>query len=242
MSIFSPHIMLGYLFSFNFLHAAWMTVWISLAALGAGMLIGLLLAAGQEVPSRIIRGVIAGYLWLFRGTPVLLQLVFAFNVLPVFHVVLPAYACAVLALGLNEGAYMTEIMRSGIRAVGPGQRLAARALGLEDRQIMLWVVLPQALRIVIPPIGNQFNGMLKLSALVSVIGVQELLLTADQTASMNFRYLETLTAAGIYYLVMTTVLMVIQVFIERACQRRRGKMPKAASLKLLSPARLGMVR
>jgi polar amino acid transport system permease protein len=242
MSIFSPHIMLGYLFSFNFLHAAWMTVWISLAALGAGMLIGLLLAAGQEVPSLIIRSVIAGYLWLFRGTPVLLQLVFAFNVLPVFHMVLPAYACAVLALGLNEGAYMTEIMRSGIRAVGPGQRLAARALGLEDRQIMLWVVLPQALRIVIPPIGNQFNGMLKLSALVSVIGVQELLLTADQTASMNFRYLETLTAAGIYYVVMTTVLMVIQVFIERACQRRRGKMPKAASLKLLSPARLGMVR
>ena len=183
MSIFSPHIMLGYLFSFNFLHAAMMTVWISLASLLAGMLIGLILAAGQEVPSRVVRGVIMGYLWLFRGTPVLLQLVFAFNVLPLFHIVLPAYACAVLALGLNEGAYMTEIMRSGIRAVGPGQRLAARALGLEDRQIMLWVVLPQALRIVIPPIGNQFNGMLKLSALVSVIGVQELLLMADQTAS-----------------------------------------------------------
>jgi polar amino acid transport system permease protein len=242
MSIFSPHIMLGYLFSFNFLHAALMTVWISLAALLVGMLIGLLLAAGQEVPSRIVRGAIMGYLWLFRGTPVLLQLVFAFNVLPVFGLVLPAYACAVLALGLNEGAYMTEIMRSGIRAVGPGQRLAARALGLEDRQIMLWVVLPQALRIVIPPIGNQFNGMLKLSALVSVIGVQELLLMADQTASMNFRYLETLTVAGIYYLAMTTILMVIQVFIERACQRRRGRTPKASAFKLLSPADLGMVR
>jgi polar amino acid transport system permease protein len=242
MSIFSPHIMLGYLFSLNFAHAALMTVWISLAALFAGMLIGLVLAAGQEVPSRIVRGAIIGYLWLFRGTPVLLQLVFAFNVLPVFGIVLPAYACAVLALGLNEGAYMTEIMRSGIRAVGPGQRLAARALGLEDRQIMLWVVLPQALRIVIPPIGNQFNGMLKLSALVSVIGVQELLLTADQTASMNFRYLETLTVAGIYYLVMTTVLMVIQVFIERACQRRRGRTPKALAFKLPAAADLGMVR
>jgi polar amino acid transport system permease protein len=242
MSIFSPHIMLGYLFSLNFLHAAFVTVWISLASLFAGMLIGLLLAAGQEVPSRIVRGVIMGYLWLFRGTPVLLQLVFAFNVLPLFHIVLPAYACAVLALGLNEGAYMTEIMRSGIRAVGPGQRLAARALGLEDRQIMLWVVLPQALRIVIPPIGNQFNGMLKLSALVSVIGVQELLLMADQTASMNFRYLETLTTAGVYYLAMTTILMVVQVFIERACQRRRGRMPMTSGLKLLSPANLGMVR
>ena len=242
MSIFSPHIMLGYLLSANFLHAALMTVWISLASLLAGMVIGLVLAAGQEVPSRLVRGLITAYLWLFRGTPVLLQLVFAFNVLPVFGIVLPAYACAVLALGLNEGAYMTEIMRSGIRAVGPGQRTAARALGFEERQIMLSVVLPQALRIVIPPIGKQFNGMLKLSALVSVIGVQELLLTADQTASMNFRYLETLTVAGLYYLLMTTVLMVIQVFIERACSRRRGPSVRAAALRLFSPANLGLVR
>src|SRR5580658_4791450 len=227
MSIFSPHMMLGYLFSFNFLHAAMMTVWISFASLLVGMLIGLLLAAGQEVPSRIVRGAILGYLWLFRGTPVLLQLVFAFNVLPVFGIVLPAYACAVLALGLNEGAYMTEIMRSGIRAVGPGQRLAARALGLEDRQILRFVVLPQALRIVIPPIGNQFIGMLKLSALVSVIGVQELLLVADQTASGNFRYIETLAAAGIYYLALPTVFMLIQSMIERSFRRRPGARPAA---------------
>ncbi len=133
-------------------------------------------------------------------------------------------------------------MRSGIRAVGPGQRLAARALGLEDSQIMMWVVLPQALRIVIPPIGNQFNGMLKLSALVSVIGVQELLLVADQTASMNFRFLETLTVADIYYLAMTTVLMAIQVVVERACRRRRGRSAKAISFKRPSLADLGMVR
>src|SRR5580700_4948432 len=220
MSIFSPHVMLGYLLSFGFLHAALMTVWISLASLFAGMLIGLLLAAGQEVPLRIVRVVIWGYLWLFRGTPVLLQLVFAFNVLPVFGIVLPAYACAVLALGLNEGAYMAEIMRSGIRAVGPGQRLAARALGLEESGVMRWVVLPQALRIIVPPIGNQFIGMLKLSALVSVIGVKELLLTADETASSNFRYIETLTAAGIWYLVLTTLFMVIQSAIERRLRRR----------------------
>jgi polar amino acid transport system permease protein len=242
MSIFSPSLMLHYLFSVNFLHAAMMTLWISIASLFVGMLIGLLLAAGQESRSRIVRSAIFLYLWLFRGTPVLLQLVFAFNVLPLVHIVLPADACAVLALGLNEGAYMTESMRSGIRAVGPGQRLAARALGFEDRQVMLWVVLPQALRIVIPPIGNQFNGMLKLSALVSVIGVQELLLMADETASMNFRFLETLTVAGIYYLAMTTVLMVIQIFIERACQRRRGRSLKPWGFKLLSPANLGLVR
>ncbi|MBV9828746.1 MAG: amino acid ABC transporter permease [Alphaproteobacteria bacterium] len=242
MSIFSPHMLLDYLFSFNFAHAALVTLWISLASLLCGMLIGLTLAAGQEVPSRAVRGVIMFYLWLYRGTPVLLQLVFAFNVLPLFGIVLPAYACAVLALGLNEGAYMTEIMRSGIRAVGPGQRVAARALGMEERQIMLWVVLPQALRIVIPPIGNQFNGMLKLSALVSVIGVQELLLIADQTASMNFRFLETLTVAGLYYLAMTTVLMIIQGFIEQLCQRRRGRTPVRSAFRLLSPANLGIVR
>jgi polar amino acid transport system permease protein len=87
---------------------------------------------------------------------------------------------------------------------------------------MRWVVLPQALRIIIPPIGNQFIGMLKLSALVSVIGVQELLLVADQTASGNFRYIETLTAAGLYYLALTTVFMVIQSMIERSYRRRPG--------------------
>jgi polar amino acid transport system permease protein len=242
MSLFQPHLLVQYLLSADFFHGAIMTLSLSIASLATGMVVGLLLAVGQEVPLRPVRWLVVFYLWLFRGTPVLLQLVFAFNVLPVFGIVLPAYACAVLALGLNEGAYMTEIMRSGIRAVGPGQRLAARALGLEDRQVMLWVVLPQALRIVIPPIGNQFNGMLKLSALVSVIGVQELLLTADQTASMNFRYLETLTVAGLYYLAMTTILMVIQFFIEQACQRRRGKAPKAAIFKLPSAADLGMVR
>jgi polar amino acid transport system permease protein len=91
---------------------------------------------------------------------------------------------------------------------------------LEEGKVMRWVVLPQALRIVIPPIGNQFIGMLKLSALVSVIGVQELLLVADQTASGNFRYIETLTAAGLYYLALTTVFMAIQSLIERSFHRR----------------------
>ena len=114
---------------------------------------------------------------------------------------------------------MAEIMRSGIRAVGPGQRLAARALGLEESQVMRWVVLPQAFRIVIPPIGNQFIGMLKLSALISVIGVRELLLAAEQSASATFRYLEALSAAGVYYLAFTTVLMSLQRVLERKLGR-----------------------
>jgi len=223
LSLFKPTLLLDYLFSSAFAFAALNTLWISLASLAVGGVVGLILAVGQEAPSRIIRRAVLAYLWLFRGTPVLLQLVFAFNVLPAFGVVLPGYACAVLALGLNEGAYMAEIMRSGIRAVGRGQRVAARALGLEEAQIMRWIVLPQALRIIIPPIGNQFIGMLKLSALVSVIGVQELLLTADQTAAANFRYFETLSAAGLYYLALTTLFMAGQTLLEKHLARRPGR-------------------
>jgi polar amino acid transport system permease protein len=120
---------------------------------------------------------------------------------------------------------MAEIMRAGIRAVGAGQREAARSLGLAEWPIMRLVVLPQALRIVIPPIGNQFIGMLKLSALVSVIGVRELLLIADQAASSNFRYLEALSAAGIYYLALTTLFMAAQGRIEQALRRDRPARP-----------------
>ena len=222
MSLFQPNLLAQYLISPAFFHAAGITFALSIASLAVGMVLGLLLAMAQEVPLRAVRVLVVLYLWLFRGTPALLQLVFAFNVLPSLGILLPGFACGVLALGLNEGAYMAEIMRSGIRAVGAGQRLAARALGLEDRQVMRWVVLPQALRIIIPPIGNQFISMLKLSALASVIGVQELLLVADQAASGNFRYIETLSAAGVYYLAMTTVFMAIQSGIEYRLRRRPG--------------------
>jgi polar amino acid transport system permease protein len=216
MSIFQPAIFFHYLFSADYLAAAGTTLWISLAALVVGLVIGLILAVARETEIRLAVALVAAYLWLFRGTPVLLQIVFAFNVLPAFGIVLSGYACSILALGLNEAAYMSEIFRSGIRAVSPSQSEAGRALGLREWHIMRLVILPQAIRIVIPPIGNQFIGMLKLSALVSVIGVHELLLVAEQGASSNFRYLEALAAAGLYYLALTTVFMAIQARIERA--------------------------
>lgn len=216
-------LVLGYLAAPRFVAAAGMTLLISICSLAGGMAVGLLLALMQDARSAVPRGVAVAYLWLFRGTPVLFQLIFVFNVLPSFNIVLSGFACAVLALSLNEGAYMAEIMRSGIRSVGRGQRQAARALGMTEWQGMRRVVLPQALRIVIPPVGNQFIGMLKLSALVSVIAVEELLLVANQTASSNFRYLEALSAAGIYYLAMTTVFMVLQAVIEGRLRRRGRK-------------------
>jgi polar amino acid transport system permease protein len=225
VSLFRPATFLSYLLDPVFAIAAFNTLWISLSALVVGVLLGLALAVGQEARFVAVRWLVTAYVWLFRGTPVLLQIVFAFNVLPSLGIVLSGYTCAILALGLNEGAYMAEIMRSGIRAVSLGQRSAARALGLEDWQIMRWIILPQAMRVIIPPVGNQFIGMLKLSALISVIGVNELLLTADQAASTNFRYFEALSAAGIYYLALTTLFMLIQNRIEVALRRRASSAP-----------------
>lgn len=213
-----------YLSSERFLSAGAMTLLISLCSLAGGMVSGLVVALLQEARWAPLRWLSVVYLWMFRGTPVLFQLIFVFNVLPAWGLVLSGFACAVLALSLNEGAYMAEIMRSGIRAVGAGQRQAARALGMRDAQVMRWVVLPQAMRIIVPPIGNQFIGMLKLSALVSVIAVEELLLVANQAAASNFRYMEALSAAGIYYLGLTTIFMLGQAALE-ASLRRRGRKP-----------------
>jgi polar amino acid transport system permease protein len=207
------------LFGFNFASAAFVTLWVSIAAMVLGMAVGLMLALMQQARVRPLRWLAWAYLWLFRGTPVLLQIIFAFNVLPSFGVILSGPVCAVLALGLHEAASMTEIIRGGLGSVGAGQRDAARALGMSEWRAMRLVVLPQALRIAVPPIGNQFIGMLKLSALVSVIGVRELLLAAEQSASGTFRYLEALSAAGVYYLAFTTVLMSLQHGLERKLGR-----------------------
>jgi len=216
MSLFNPEIFFKNLLSWDYFFAALNTLWISLASLMLGLVVGLILAIARDSGVRALGFLAQTYLWLFRGTPVLLQIVFAFYVLPSLGIVLSRFACAVLALGLNEGAYVAEIIRAGLRAVGDEQREAARALGLKPWYVMRLVVLPQAFRIIIPPIGNQFISMLKLTALVEVIGVQELLLVASQAASSNFRYLEALSAAGLYYLALTTLFVAVQNRIEQA--------------------------
>lgn len=189
---------------------------------------GLVLALLQEAPFRAGRGLAFFYLWLFRGTPVLFQIIFVYNVLPGFGLRFSAFTCAVLALSLNEGAYMAEILRSGLQAVKSGQRTAGMALGMTHGQIMRKIVLPQAARIVLPPMGNQMISMLKSSALVSVIAVQELLLVANQTASASFRYFEALCAAGLYYLLLTSLFMIFQSWLESVLdpKQRRSKSQK----------------
>jgi polar amino acid transport system permease protein len=242
MGFVSPGLIVHYIASGPFFEGALMTLLISIAALLLGMLVGLAVAVAQRLPG--LGAVAIGYLWLFRGTPVMFQLIFVFSVLPAFGLVLSGFACAVLALGLNEGAYMAEIMRSGLEAVGRGPILAARALGMREAQVLRHVVLPQALRIIVPPIGNQFIGMLKLSALVSVIAVPELLLVAERTASANFRYLEALASAGFYYLALTTLFMVLQAALERRLRRRGRKAarPGLTQLLLRTTAEAGRTR
>jgi polar amino acid transport system permease protein len=218
----------AYTLSEPFALGAWMTLKVSVVSLALGLVLGLLLAIAGDSRHKPLRAFSVFYLWLFRGTPVLFQLVFVFNVLPQAGIVLSGFVCAVVALSLNEAANMSEIMRSGLQAIGPNQRVAGRALALTELQILRRIVLPQALRVVIPPIGNQFINMLKMSALVSVIAVQDLMLVANQAASASFKYLEALSAAGIYYLAITSVFMLLQGRIEwwaNPKNRRRAAAP-----------------
>ncbi|WP_297835838.1 amino acid ABC transporter permease [Pseudomonas sp.] len=240
----SFELVVQYLLSPAFFHGAVTTLLITLYSLFFGVCVGVVLALLQDSETRLGRTLALIYLWLFRGTPVLFQIIFIYNVLPTFGIRLSAMVSAVLALSLNEGAYMAEIIRSGMQAVKKGQRTAALALGMKPFAVLRYVVIPQATRMILPPIGNQMVGMLKLSALVSVVAVEELMLVANQTASSNFRYFEALTAAGIYYLILTTIFMGVQALIERKLDpKKRRKGPRTSlTERMLGTSRGATVR
>lgn len=155
------------------------------------------------------------YISLIRGTPLLLQIVFFFLALPQLGIRLSGFTAGILALGLNYGAYMTEIFRAGIESVGVGQREAALALGMKPTQIMRLIILPQALRLVIPPVGNDFIAMLKDTALISVTGfVHETLWRAQKVGRANFKSLEALLIAAVFYWIITIIFSAIQARLE----------------------------
>lgn len=160
------------------------------------------------------------YISLIRGTPLLLQIVFFFLALPQLGILLSGFTAGILALGLNYGAYMTEIFRAGIESVGLGQREAALALGMKPTQIMRLIILPQALRLVIPPVGNDFIAMLKDTALISVTGfVHETLWRAQKVGRANFKSLEALLIAAVFYWIITIIFSAIQARIEARLAR-----------------------
>jgi len=155
------------------------------------------------------------YVSLVRGTPLIIQIVFVYSALPQFGIVLPPLLCGLLALSFNYGAYMTEIFRAGIQAVPRGQTEAAQALGMPQGLIMRRVVLPQAVRIVIPAIGNEFIAMIKDSALVYLVTIQEVYWRASTIGTRYFRSFETLLVAALIYWVLTMIFSFFQERLEK---------------------------
>jgi polar amino acid transport system permease protein len=213
------------LFSTIFLSAAWTTLWIAVVAQTCGVIIGLFLALMRISRFPVFSWFARFYIWLFRGSPLLVQLlILYFGVPEVFPALTPyitVYSAAIIAFSLNEGAYMSEIIRAGITSVDPGQMEAAKALGMRYSLAMRRIILPQAARVIVPPLGNEFNNMLKTTSLALVIGLAELTYTAQTNGSQSFTYFELLIVATFYYLVMTTLWGYIQGWIENRMDPNR---------------------
>jgi polar amino acid transport system permease protein len=226
-----------YLHSKYLLVGAGVTLALSLAALAIGLACGLIAALMRLSSNPLLSKPASFYVWLMRGTPVLVQLMIIYTGLPQLGIRLNVVESALLGLGLNEGAYLAEIIRAGILSVPKGQFEAARAVGMTYATTMRIVVLPQALRIIIPPLGNTFNGLLKTSSLASVISMEELLRRTEELVQVQFKVLEIFIVAALYYLVMTTIWGFIQERLEAHFSRsvapsgKSGNDKRAASLR-----------
>ena len=216
----------------------WLTLWISVVSQVIGVILGGLGAVGRLSRSRPLRWLSLFYVWFFRGTPLLVQISFIYFGLGVAGVygwppieigpvrVAGAVQAGIVALGVNEGAYMTEIVRAGILAIDPGQMEAARSLGMTFRKAMTRIVLPQAARVIVPPLGNEFNNMLKTTSLLVILGsVPELYVTFSRKNASGptvFHPFELFLAAAVWYLLLTTIWSIIQGRIERRLGRGYG--------------------
>ncbi len=204
----------GYLVSPYLLEGAWTTIWLSVVVMVLGLLLGLLAAIMNMSKSRLWRSIGGFYLWIMRGTPLLVQLIIIYTGLPQIGIRLSVVESALLGLSLNEGAYLSEVIRAGILSVPKGQFDAARALGMDYSTLMRVIVLPQAARVIIPPLGNNFNGLLKTTSVTSVISMEELLRRGQMLIQVDFRVLEIFVVAALYYLVMITAWGVLQRRLE----------------------------
>jgi polar amino acid transport system permease protein len=222
-----------YLTEHTIIHGLLLTLELTVASMAIGIALGVILAVMRLSPNPLVAGVSWIYIWFFRGTPVFVQILFWFNIpalYPNFALGIPfgpqfthvnvtslitPFVAGLLALGLNEGAYMSEIVRAGIISVDEGQNEAAQALGMTRLLTMRRIVLPQAMRVIIPPTGNETISMLKTSSLVSAIAVTELLYSAQIIYARTFQTIQLLIVASIWYLVCTTVLSVGQYYVER---------------------------
>jgi polar amino acid transport system permease protein len=205
------------------------TLLVSVCSIVLATILALIGALGRISKNPVINGVATLYVSLIRGTPLILQITFIYLAFPQFArfapeylqgaFLIPAIPSGILALGVNYGAYMTEIFRAGIQSVGHGQIEAAHALAMSPAQTTRRIILPQAVRLVIPPTGNEFIAMLKDSALVSFIGVSELFFRASKVGQQNFRAMETLIVAAAMYWLVTSIFSFFQTKLERKMAR-----------------------
>jgi polar amino acid transport system permease protein len=196
------------------LRGVFTTLWLTAAAIIGGLAVGLVIAIMRMSRPRTLATAARLYIWAFRGTPLLIQLVVVYSGLPQIGFKLGVVGSALLALILNEAAYLAEIIRSGFMAVPPGQTDAAKALGLRPIAILWKVTLPQAIRITLPAFGNSVNGLLKATSITSVISMEELMRRGEMLMQVKFDVLEVFAAAGVYYLLLTTLWDVAQRWLE----------------------------
>ena len=203
------------------------TIVLAVLAAAIGLALGVVLAVMRLSASPVLRLGSGAYTWLLRGTPLLVQILIWGNLALLFqHIgpfdtnkVMTPFVASVVALGLNEAAYMAEIVRAGILAVDRGQYEASLALGMPRTLAMRRIILPQALRVIIPPAGNQFISLLKATSLVSVIAGGDLLTAAQNISSANLHTIELMLVATFWYLVLTTITSIGQYFVERRLGR-----------------------
>ena len=208
------------------------TLVMAIAAMALGIALGLVVAVMGLTDNPVLKAVAAGYTWLFRGTPVILQLLLWFNLALVFPVigipglwsaravdVMTPFLSALLGLGINQGAYTSEVIRAGLLSVDAGQTEAAMALGMGRLKMLRRIILPQAMRVILPPLGNEFIGMVKTTSLASVIQYPEVLHNAENIYYANSRVIELLIVAGLWYLVVVSALTPLQMLLERRFAR-----------------------
>ncbi len=211
-----------HLFDSALIEGAKVTIFLSVVAQLVGVLLGLVAALMRLSKNPLLNWAAGFYIWLFRGTPLLVQLIVFATGLYQIGIHLNLLTAALLALSLNEGAYMAEIVRAGIQSIDTGQSEAAKALGMTYGLSMRRIILPQAAHVILPPTGNEFNNMLKSTSLASVIGIGELLQHAGDLNHLYFRTLETFTIASAYYLAMTTVVTWLQGWMESRLGERKA--------------------
>lgn len=225
------------------------TLALTAISMTVGIVVGVLLALARLAPNFIIASVAAFLVWIFRGVPVFVQLLFWGFIAAIYpriavgvpfgpeffsvdaNVLITPFLAAILGLGLNEGAYMSEIVRAGLLSVNRGQTEAAKALGMRRFTILWRIVLPQAMKIIIPPTGNQTISMLKTTSLVSVLAFPELLYSAQLVYSANFKTIPLLIAASLWYLLVTSILSLGQFYVERHFNRGGRPTPVRRSLR-----------